>query len=218
MRRLGFAFFLLIAAGCTDVRSYAQAICVVVDVSGTYADQKPEVVQIIKVGLLPKIRPGDSFILVRIDDQSYNKRNVEVSTTLDTQPSHANAQKLQIAHVLDEFAKSHTHARYTDIRGAMMMGAEYLRETGAGKKAIVIFSDLLEELPKGVHRKFAADEFSGMRIFAMNVKRLAYDNADPEVYRKRLKDWEAQVKSVGAIDWHVVLDAEALIEALYEGR
>jgi len=102
--RAAIAAGLLLACACTDSRSYAHATCVLVDVSGTYADQREEVVRIIQRGLLPRARPGDSLIVIRIDEKSYDKRAVEATIAFDSQPSRANAQKLALASKLDRFA------------------------------------------------------------------------------------------------------------------
>ena len=63
----------LLVVGCTDARDYAQATAVLVDVSATYVDQKPDVVRFIKMGILPDLLPGDSLLLIGIDDLSYEK-------------------------------------------------------------------------------------------------------------------------------------------------
>jgi len=207
----------LLAVSCSSGAQYAQAVVALVDVSGTYADQKPQVVEVIRRGLLPKMAPGDSLIVIRIDSESYKKDNVEATVKLDVRPSKANAEKLAFAQKLDEFARRPGHAGHTDIRGAMMLGAEYLRETGAGKRTMVVFSDMQEDLPRGVKRDMAPDELKGVRVLAMNVKRLAADNADPTVYRQRLSGWEKQVTQHGARDFKVVLEPEKLTELLDEG-
>jgi len=199
---------------CSSNKNYAQAVVALVDVSGTYADQKPEVVNVIKTGILPKMQPGDSLFVIRIDDESYKKANLEGGMTLDVRPSKANAQKLAFATQLDQFATKHERSRHTDIRGAMMLGAEYLKETGAGQRTIVVFSDLEEDLPKGVKRTLAPDEFAGMRILAMNVKKLNADNANPSAYRARLASWQQQVRSHGAKEFQVVLEPDKLDELL----
>ena len=207
----------LLAVSCSSGAQYAQAVVALVDVSGTYADQKPQVVDVIRRGLLPKMAPGDSLIVIRIDSESYKKDNVEASVKLDVRPSKANAEKLAFAQKLDEFAHRPAHAAHTDIRGAIMLGAEYLRETGAGKRTMVVFSDMQEDLPRGVKRDLAPDELKGVRVVAMNVKRLAADNADPATYRQRLSGWEKQVTEHGAREFKVVLEPDKLTELLDEG-
>jgi len=206
-----------ISLSCSSGAQYAHAVCALIDVSGTYADQKAEVVEVIRKGLLPHLTPGDSLVVIRIDDESYKKGNVEAAVKLDVRPSKANAQKLAFATSLDEFSKRPVHTAHTDIRGAMMLGAEYLRESGAGRRTMVVFSDLEEDLPKGVKRDLAPDELKGVRVVAMNVKRLAADNANPTAYRQRLAGWEKQVTSHGARDFKVVLEPDRLAELLDEG-
>jgi hypothetical protein len=210
------ALGLVASAGCSDGRSHARATCVLVDVSGTYDDQRPEVAHIVRTGLLPRVRPGDTFLLVRIDGDSYGKENVEATVTLDSQPSRANAQKLALAARLDRFAAARKGARFTDISGALMLAAEYLRETRAGKKTIVIFSDMKEELPPGAKRSLGPRELEGIDVVALNVKRLAADKLDPTAYRKRLSGWASRLSQSGAASWKVVLDPEELVKELAE--
>ena len=217
MKKLLIAAAVLLSGSCTSGVQYAQAVCALVDVSGTYADQKVDVVNVIKRGILPKLMPGDSLYVIRIDDESYKKANVEAAVKLDVRPSRANAQKLAFSGSLDEFARRPVHAAHTDIRGAMMLGAEYLRESGAGRRTMVVFSDMQEDLPKGVKRDLAKDELAGVRVLAMNVKRLASDNANPAVYRQRLITWEKQVTSHGAKEFKVVMEPDKLAELLDEG-
>jgi len=134
--------------------------------------------------------------------------------TLDVRPSKANAQKLAFASQMDQFAAKRQRSRHTDIRGAMMLASEYLKETGAGQRTMVVFSDMEEDLPKGVKRTLAPDEFAGMRILAMNVKKLSADNVNPSVYRQRLASWQQQARSHGAKEFQVVLEPEKLDELL----
>ncbi len=201
-----------LALGCSDGRSHARATVVLVDVSGTYADQRDDVVRIIRSGLLPRVRPGDSFFLIRIGEQSYDRSAVEAAVTLDAQPSRANAQKLALAGALDRFARSPMRARKTDISGAILLASEYLKETRAGRRDIIIFSDLREELPRGAKRSLDPGELKGTDVLAMNVKRLAADTNDPAGYRTRLADWGNRLTQAGAASWKVVLEPEELAQ------
>ncbi len=200
----------LFSLSCSDGRSYDQAICVLIDISGTYADQKGEVVRILKRDVLPSMVPGDTLIVIQIDSKSYEKDNLVALMTLDARPSRANAQKLALAHRLDDFAKSDMRSRYTDIPGAMMLGTEYLRERVAGSRVMLVFSDMAEDLPKGAKRKMSESEFEGIQVVAMNVKRLQGDAADPEVFRTRLAGWEKRVTKSGALGWENFMDATKL--------
>jgi hypothetical protein len=207
----GLALLMLaLLLGCSDGRRYEQAICVLIDVSGTYADEKAEVARILKRDVLPSMLPGDTLMVIRIDSESYSKDNLETLVTLDPRPSRANAQKLGLARQLDDFAAQPGKSEYTDILGAMLLGSEYLREIQAGSRVMLVFSDLAQDLPSGAKRRIEAGEFDGIQVVAMNVKRLSTDNADPAVFRGRLASWEGQMLGGGAASWRAIMDAAQL--------
>lgn len=196
--------------GCDGGRRYDQAVCVLVDVSGTYADERQQVATILKRDVLPAMVPGDTLLLIRIDSESYEKDNVEALVTLDPRPSRANAQKLALARKLDAFAANASASEYTDIQGAMMLGTDYLRELASGSRVMLVFSDLEQDLPRGARRRIQEKEFDGIQVVAMNVKRLRADNADPEAFRARLAGWEQEVRKGGAAGWRTIMDAQQL--------
>jgi hypothetical protein len=204
--------------GCEDGRAYDQALCVLIDVSGTYADQKAEVVKILKRDVLPTLEPGDTLMVIRIDGESYEKDNIEALVRLDARPSKANAQKLAIAKTLDAFAASSSTSQYTDIEGAMLLGTDYLRELESGSRVMLVFSDMRQDLPAGTRREMQQEEFAGIDVVAMNVKRLSSDNADPAVFRTRLARWEKRLRGAGASGWRTLMDSSKLPEHLAELR
>ena len=79
-----------------------------------------------------------------------------------------------------------------------------------------VFSDMNEELPKGVVRKFTGDEFDGIDIVAMNIIKLKKDSSNPEVYRARLQEWEERTLGSGARSWKTLVDATKIPEYIYE--
>jgi hypothetical protein len=205
-------------AACDDEARYDQAVCVLIDQSGTYADQKQEVVRILKREVLPAMEPGDTLLVVRIDGESYEKDNLEALVTLDPRPSRANAQKLALAQKLDALAENPYRAQHTDIPGAMMLAGEYLGELASGSRVMLVFSDLEEDLAPGTTRKLADDEFAGVYVAAMNVKRLGADNADPTTFRSRLASWEKRVLAAGGMGWRTFMDPTKLAAYLSEVR
>ena len=209
---------LVTTTSCLDMEASDTAICVLIDISGTYADEKDEVVKIIKREVIPTLIPGDTMITILIDSESYEMDNVKTITTLDARPSRANAQKLALSHDLERFAKGAARSRYTDIPGAMMLAAEYLKETGSRTQVMLLFSDMREELPAGVKRELRPDEFVGIHMVAMNVKRLGSDAANPKAFRARLADWEKRVQGAGSEGWQIVMDPTKLTGVLAELR
>jgi hypothetical protein len=203
---------LLLATGCGDSKQYETAMCALIDVSGTYAHEKPNIVGIIKAGLIPHLEPGDSLFFITIDSNSYNEEDLMAKVTLDYIPSKANEQKLSFAKALDEFSKNNLRSSHTDISGAMMLCMDYLKQTGSGNRSIILFSDMKEELAPGVKREFRPTEFEGADVAALNVIKLNKDTMDPEVYRQRMTDWEKRVLAAGAKSWTMILDASKIPE------
>jgi hypothetical protein len=203
---------LLLTASCGDSKQYETAMCALIDVSGTYAHEKPNVVRTIKAGLIPNLEPGDSLFFITIDSNSYNEEDLMAKVTLDYIPSKANEQKLAFAKALDAFAKSDLHSGHTDISGAMMLCSDYLKNTGSGNRAIVIFSDMKEELKAGLKREFKPTEFENTDIAALNVIKLNNDSTDPEIYRQRMSEWEKRVLAAGAKSWTMIIDSTKIPE------
>jgi hypothetical protein len=71
---------------------------------------------------------------------------------------------------------------------------------------MLVFSDMNEDLPNGTTRELDAKEFADIDVVAVNVKRLAADNADPQLFRGRMASWQERVLSHGAAGWREVLD------------
>ena len=204
------------ASGCSDNKQYETSYCSLVDISGTYAGEKSSVVKTVKAGIVPQMIPGDSLFFVKIDSNSYSEENLVTKLTLDYRPTRANSQKLAIAERLEDFGKGKAQSRLTDISGALMLCSDYLKATGSGTKVMFVFSDMQEELPQGVVRQFAEDEFEGIDIVAMNIIKLNRDSVNPEVYRKRLERWQERTSASGARSWNTLIDATKIPEYILQ--
>ena len=198
----------LALVGCADQKSHAQAVYMLVDTSGTYAEEVGKA-QLIVNYLLGALNSGDSLAVARVRSRSFSEKDIIAKATFDPRPSQANAQKRAFRDQFDAFARSTRGSAYTDITGGLIQGALFLNETGAGKKTILIFSDMQEELDRQVQRDFPID-LKNIRVVAVNVVKLKTDNVDPRRYLGRLEDWQKRVKSAGAADWLVINDIEHL--------
>ena len=87
-------------------------------------------------------------------------------------------------------------AQYTDITGGLLQAVEFLNEKGTGRKTILIFSDLEQDLEKGYVRDIEVP-FKGFDVVALNVVKLRQDNYDPRQYLARLEHWKGQVEKAG---------------------
>jgi hypothetical protein len=194
----------LAASGCGDSRSNAQAVYMLIDTSGTYAQEAGKA-QLIVNYLLGTLQPGDSLAVARVESRSFSERDIIAKATFDARPSQANAQKRVFRANVDGFLKTIKGSRYTDITGGLLQGAEYLNETGAGTKIIIIFSDMQEELDRVTMRDFPIS-LKNIHVVAVNVVKLKTDNVDPRLYLGRLDAWQKRVEAAGASDWRVVND------------
>ncbi len=209
IKRLLVASLLLAGvSACTDQRSHSQAVYMLVDTSGTYA-QEVRKAQLIINYLLGTLQSGDSLAVARVRSRSFNEKDIIAKVTFDSRPSQANAQKRAFRDKIDAFVKSVSGSAYTDITGGLIQGGMFLNETGAGKKTILIFSDMQEELDKATIRSFPIS-LKDIRIVALNVVKLKADNIDPRRYLGRLEAWQKRVENAGASEWRVINDIEHL--------
>jgi len=209
MKRRTFVLSMLaLAAGCADSRSHSQGVYMLVDTSGTYAEEIGKA-QLIVNYLLGTLQPGDSLAVARVKSRSFSEKDIIAKATFDNRPSQANAQKRVFRERIDAFTQAARGSVYTDITGGLIQGAMFLNETGAGKKTILIFSDMQEELDKTTMRDFPID-LKDIRVVAVNVVKLKTDNVDPRRYMGRLEFWEKRVVAAGAREWRVINDIEHL--------
>jgi uncharacterized protein with von Willebrand factor type A (vWA) domain len=204
-----------LAAGCGDSRDHTQAVYMLVDTSGTYATEATKAKLIINY-LLGTLVSGDSLAVARVKSRSFSEKDIIAKATFDTRPSQANAQKRSFQARIDDAFRVVPGSQYTDITGGMIQGAQFLNETGAGTKTIIIFSDMQEELDKVTQRNFPID-LKNIRVIAVNVVKLKTDNVDPRLYMGRLEAWQKRVEGAGATEWRVINDLERLDRILSRG-
>ena len=206
------AFLLCLAAaalaGCGDSRTHTHAVYVLVDTSGTYAQETGRA-QVLINYLLGTLNPGDSLAVARVESRSFSEKDIIAKATFDQRPSQANAQKRAFRDTATGFVNSAKSSRHTDITGGLLQGAEFLNETGAGIKTLIIFSDMQEELDKVTQRDIPMN-LKDIRVIAVNVIKLKTDNVDPRRYYGRLDAWQKRVQAAGAAEWRVINDMERL--------
>jgi hypothetical protein len=215
MKRLGSRLptllaVLAIASGC-EVEPAGRGVFLLLDTSGTYSGELAQARTVINY-LLGSLDPGDSFGVARIDGGSFSEKDILLRMTFDERPSVANDQKRQFMQTVATFADTVQTASHTDITGGVLQAVEWLNEVGPGRKTVLIFSDMEEDLPVGFIRDFPLD-LTSVQVIALNVTKLQPDNVDPREYSGRLEDWRQRVESGGG-RWAVINDLERLALAL----
>ena len=200
-------FVCILMAGCTDTKNRSTGIYMLLDTSGTYAAELKKAQKILNY-LLGVLSPGDTLAVARIDTGSFSEKDIVSKVTFDERPSVANNQKRAFMQQIKTFVSSVKGSPYTDISGGILQAIEYLNEAGSGKKYILIFSDLKEELAKGYKRDipFQLPDFN---IIALNVTKLRGDNIDPKEYMARVEEWRGKVEKGGG-EWGMINDLERL--------
>ncbi len=197
----------LVLTGCGEPVPHTRAVYLLLDTSGTYTKEIKKA-QTIANYLLGILTSGDSLALARIDSGSFTEKDIISKVTFDTRPSYTNQQKRAFRQKLDRFITTVKGSRHTDITGGMLQAAEWLNETGAGHKFILIFSDLEEDLQPGYVRDFAID-LTNIHVVALNVTKLRSDQVDPREYMDRVSRWQTRVEE-GAGTWKVINDLDRL--------
>jgi len=205
----------LLLASCGSSKPHSRAVYLLLDTSGTYTAELAKARTIMNY-LLVTLNSGDSIAIARIDSGSFSEKDIIAKTTFDSRPSTANEQKRLFKHQVDAFiAGIKRGSGHTDITGGLIQAVDFVNETHAGEKYVLIFSDLEEDLQKGQIRNFPID-VQGIQVVALNVTKLRSDNIDPREYQARLSAWQQRVQQGGG-QWRVVNDLERL-DTLIAGR
>jgi hypothetical protein len=210
LNTLTISMFLLqgmLVSGCADTGPTNSGVYLLLDTSGTYTKELSNAQKLINA-LLVKLEPSDSFAVARIDTGSFSEKDIITRVTFNDRPSETNKQKRHFRDDMDQFVKDVKPSRFTDISGGLLQAVEYLNEKATGKKTILIYSDLKEELPKGYVRDIPF-QLQGFDIIALNVTKLRSDNVDPREYMDRLEQWQQRVEQGGG-SWRVINDMEKL--------
>lgn len=198
---------LLGACGDSQPVNRTSGVYLLLDTSGTYSEEIEKARQIIYF-TLSKLDPGDSFAVARIDTGSFSEKDIVAKVTFDSRPSTANSQKRRFQEEVNSFVETVQPSPFTDISGGLLQAIEFLNEKQPGRKIILIFSDLKEDLAEGYVRDFPMT-FSDVDVIALNVTKLRSDNVDPREYLDRLNFWRQRIESGGG-DWRVINDLDRL--------
>jgi hypothetical protein len=194
--------------GCSrDSGPYNTGVYMLLDTSGTYTNELTQAQRIISF-ILAKLNPGDSFAVAQVNSASFSEKDIIQKQNFDDRPSMANEEKRKFQHAVAKFIKGVKPSAYTDITGGLLQAIEYLNEANTGRKIVLIFSDLKEELRPGYVRNIPL-QLKGFQVIAVNVTKLRSDNVDPREYMKRLEQWQSKVVTGGG-SWKVINDLERL--------
>jgi len=198
---------ILLTSCTTETAPRNTGVYMLLDTSGTYAEELTKAEQIIRF-TLSRLDATDSFAVARIDTGSFSEKDIVAKASFDDRPSAVNRQKRLFAQQVSDFVENADPSPYTDITGGLLQAVEFLNEKGTGHKTILIFSDLKEDLEAGYIRDIDV-ELEGFEVIALNVTKLRSDNIDPREYLGRLEEWRGRVEKTGG-QWRVINDLDGL--------
>ena len=187
----------LLLSGCaTGPRG--RAVYVLVDTSGSYIQAVPKAARIIRY-LLGTLEPGDTIAVARITSLSFTNKDRVAAITLSRRPAQADAEKRAMAARVSAFVKVMGKRRgtaYTDISGALLEAAHFLRGIPAARKEIIVVSDMRQDLPPGAVRHVPLP-LNQVSVFAVNVIKSYGENLNPTRYIARMHKWKARIAKGG---------------------
>lgn len=207
MRKLILIAAAVLSGACAPAAPRNTGVYLLLDTSGTYSEELKKA-QTLILYMLSRLEPADSLAVARIDTGSFSEKDIIAKATFDDRPSTANGQKRAFAGKVKTFVEQSRAAPYTDITGGLLQAIEFLNEKNSGRKTILIFSDLQEDLAKGYIRDVPLD-LKGFEVVALNVTKLRSDNYDPREYLTRVDAWRAKVEKSGG-HWRMINDLERL--------
>ena len=200
-------------AGCEERRDDAASVYALLDVSGSYFRELDKAVRALRV-MMGFVHAYDSFAVAEIGACSFTDEAVILRFTAPDRPSERQRLVAANAQRLANYAAKAKATNFTDIRGALTQAAQHLSSRPAATRAIVLFSDLDEDLPAGCRREAALpSSLKGLDVIATNVVRLPEDNRDPQRYTRRIDGWRKLVEAAGA-RWRVIPDPADVVALL----
>lgn len=205
-----YGLLLALAVFCSSCGSgdYSRTVYMLIDTSGTYVKEIKRAHKIIKA-IVVRMQPGDTFILARIDSDSFSEKDILINVKLDYKSTKANQQRVALVKKVNRYIKKVRSSRYTDITGGILQALDVLKRNKAGNKSIIIFSDLKEDLKKSQKRNIPMN-FAKIKVVSVNVTKLKSDNRDPRKYFRRIEKWKKNVEKDGG-SWEVI-DADNFIK------
>jgi len=200
--------FSVILTGCADTKKHSKGVYMLLDTSGRYDALELKKAQSILNYLLDTLQSHDTLAVACINTGSFSEKDIIAKVTFYQRPSVANNQKRAFQIKIDKFISKVRNSKYTDISGGLYQAIEYLNKADPGKKYILIFSDLKEELKKG-HLREVPFQLAGFNVIALNVTKLRTDIHDPIEYSKRVEQWGNKIES-GNGQWRVINNLDRL--------
>lgn len=193
------AVFLALATVSCEAGLPTRDVYVLLDVSASYYPRLVKASDDLKYVVLG-LRPSDSLVVAYIQSCSFADDAKILDVELDPRESSLNRQKPRVMQALKSAIAGVEKTSNTDITGAIVLAAQHMQPSRSRRKALIILSDMKEDLPPDCSRPaaFDADLLKGVTVILANVGRSADDNADLTKYTDRVRFWTDKLSAAGA--------------------
>lgn len=216
MRWLVVLLMCLSVQSCNDSAPEHRAVYVLIDRSGSYAQNYDKVIATIKL-TLATMEQGDAFAMARIDNENTSERDIVAALTFSSRPSQTNAQKRAVLERVEQLANESHVGSFTDVTGGLLQAMTWLNATGAGIKVIIIFSDFPDEPREGYMKEFPVN-FNNARVLVWNVAQVDPDAStaltESRPFSVRAADWQERIGTGGG-SWHLITDVNEIKPLLH---
>jgi len=207
-------------AACGEPEPRTEGVYLLMDAAGA---GERETVRHVVEAVLSRLDAGDSFAVARLGPGRFGERDVIAQATFAARPDLASRAKRHLRERVAVFLDGAAPAPGTtigtagtaDIAGAVLRAAAELKATQAGRKVILIFSDLAggptDAAPRPAPRDIprALDGVEGVEVIVLDLAKLRPYSVDARAYLKRLADWRTRVEAGGG-RWRVIDDLDRL--------
>jgi hypothetical protein len=196
MARRALVLGALGAAACRrQLRNYN--ICVLLDISGSYAEEARRAVPSIGV-IINSMQSNDRLTVGTIQTCSFSNDGVIVDRTFPAAPEEVFRSRVQVFQRIQSFFRNPDIATdYTDIRGGVLFSAQTLTGAEALRRVLIIASDLVETPSPGCGAP-SSIRLDGIDVIFASVTRTEADRRSPDAYAERIAFWEDWARGCGA--------------------
>lgn len=198
-----------------DTAGSGRDVYVLIDISASYFPRAVKSMHELGLIVIP-MAGGDTFTLAYIQSCSFSDAAKVIDVRLADQQTPREEQQGEILNYLHNGIPKLRQTEHTDITGAIFLAAEYLKPSRSDRKALIIFSDMVQDLAPDCVRPASLEQahLSGLTVILANVSKTSGDNEDPEAYFRRIDKWTSQLKRAGARKVYQVNNMEQVEDIL----
>lgn len=142
-RKVAWLWLILAAgvlAGCADRTGEVRGVFLLIGPSAPGAESRVAV-RAATHALLGHLTPGDFFAVGRADAPHFSSQNILARVRLSRRPTVANGQKRLLRHQIDRLLDEPA-APQGDLTGGLLAAVEFLKNSAAPRRVILIAADL----------------------------------------------------------------------------